>query len=48
MGCCHGEMFMLEFFGFGVFVYIGTNIGLEHGLDWWAEAGMGVITVIFG
>jgi len=42
------EVSVLDALGLGIFVCIGTNIGLEHGLDWWAAAGMGVITATFG
>jgi len=42
------EVSILDALGLGIFVCIGTNEGLEHGLAWWAAAGMGVITATFG
>lgn len=42
------EVSVLDALGLGIFVCIGTDIGLDHGLAWWAAAGMGVITATFG
>jgi len=42
------EVSVLDALGLGIFVCIGTDISLDHGLAWWAAAGMGVVTATFG
>ncbi|NWK54092.1 trimeric intracellular cation channel family protein [Verrucomicrobiaceae bacterium N1E253] len=42
------EVSVLDALGLGIFVCIGTDIALDHGLSWWAAAGLGVITATFG
>ena len=42
------EVSALDALGLGVFVCIGTESALSHGLSWWAAAGMGVVTATFG
>ena len=42
------EVSILDALGLGIFVCIGTDISLNHGLAWWAAAGMGVVTATFG
>lgn len=42
------EVSVMDALGLGVFVCIGTRVALDHGLAWWAAAGMGVITATFG
>jgi len=42
------EVSVLDALGLGIFVCIGTDVSLNHGLEWWAAAGMGVVTATFG
>ncbi|BDS09000.1 membrane protein [Oceaniferula spumae] len=42
------EVSVMDAFGLGIFVCIGTDVAVQHGLSWWAAAGMGVITATFG
>lgn len=42
------EISVMDALGLGVFVCIGTDVALNHGLTWWAAAGMGVVTATFG
>jgi len=42
------EVSVLDALGLGIFVCIGTDVALQHGLSWWAAAGMAVITATFG
>lgn len=42
------EVSILDALGLGIFVCIGTDVALGHGLAWWSAAGMGVITATFG
>ena len=42
------EVSILDALGLGIFVCLGTHAALDHGLDWWAAAGVGVITATFG
>ncbi|MBK1830966.1 TRIC cation channel family protein [Verrucomicrobiaceae bacterium R5-34] len=42
------EVSVLDALGLGIFVCIGTDVAIQHGLSWWASAGMGVITATFG
>lgn len=42
------EVSVMDALGLGIFVCIGTDIALGHGLDWWAAAGLGVVTATFG
>lgn len=42
------EISILDALGLGIFVCIGTQIGIRHELEWWAAVGMGVITATFG
>ena len=39
---------VVDAFGLGIFACIGTQIALAHGLEWWAAAGLGVISATFG
>jgi len=38
----------MDALGLGIFVCIGTHVAIDHGLAWWAAAGMGVVTATFG
>jgi uncharacterized membrane protein YeiH len=42
------EVSILDALGLGIFVCIGTHVALDHGLAWWAAAGLGVVTATFG
>ncbi len=42
------EVSILDALGLGIFVCIGTDTALNHGLEWWAAAGLGVVTATFG
>ena len=42
------EISVVDALGLGVFVCIGTQVAIDHGLSWWAAVGMGVVTATFG
>lgn len=42
------EVSVMDAFGLGIFVCIGTDVAVQNGLSWWAAAGMGIITATFG
>ncbi len=42
------EVSVLDALGLGIFACIGADVTLNHGFEWWAAAGMGVVTAVFG
>lgn len=39
---------LFDAIGLGFFVCIGIQVAQNHGLNWWASLGMGVVTATFG
>lgn len=44
----HYNFLVFDAFGLTVFQSIGTSIGLQHGLSYWASVFLGVMTATFG
>jgi uncharacterized membrane protein YeiH len=42
------KVLVYDAFGLAVFLSIGTSVGLEYGLNYWASILMGMITAAFG
>ncbi len=42
------KVLLYDAFGLAVFLSIGTTVGLDHGLNYWASVLMGMITAAFG
>jgi uncharacterized membrane protein YeiH len=44
----HYNFLVFDAFGLAVFLSIGTSIGLQHGLSYWASVLLGIMTATFG
>lgn len=44
----HYNFMVFDAFGLAVFLSIGTSVGLQHGLSYWASVFLGIITATFG
>lgn len=42
------KVLLYDAFGLAIFLSIGTTVGLDHGLNYWASILMGMITAAFG